>query len=197
MSSPGKATGSKDGTVRSESGRAVRRRGVVRDLAGGLVHGDEGRGGDPLQLVEQGVRPAGVAGSLEVPVGAVVGEDQAVVLHGPQDHPRVPAEPLEAEARLQPEPRAHGRVAGAVRSLASWRAGHRCAPRVSSAVNLIAWPMNPALTSSNRTNPGRMGRPAASPEVHPFGRRWFAPRSNTAPLPALGWPPFQYARYSS
>ena len=51
-------------------------------MQAGFVDRLERRGGDRLQLVEQGVRPALVAGSLEVPVGAVVGEDQPVVLHG-------------------------------------------------------------------------------------------------------------------
>src|SRR3954453_24269024 len=39
--------------------------------------------------------------------------------------------------------------------------------------------------------------PAASALVHPAGRRAFDVRSNTAPDPAVGLPPFQCAAYSS
>src|SRR6266508_448851 len=80
---------------------------------------------------------------------------------------------------------------------ASCRAGHRCRFSVHCAVNRIAWPIAPALTSSNRTRPGRMGRPAASAEVHPSGRSALDDRSKTAPLPAVGFPWFQSASNSS
>src|SRR4051794_17131995 len=45
--------------------------------------------------------------------------------------------------------------------------------------------MAPACTSSNRTNPGRIGSPAASAEVHPSGRSAFERVSHLAPAPAV------------
>jgi len=68
---------------------------------------------------------------------------------------------------------------------------------VHESVNRIAWRMRPAATSSHRTSPGKIGNPAASAEVQPLGRRSLRSRSQIAPLPALGWPPFHRAAYSS
>ena len=67
-------------------------------------------------------------------------------------------------------------------------------------VNRIACSIAPALTSSQRTRPGKIGRPAASADVQVAGRRSFAfgpSRWKIAPLPAVGSPPFHSAAYSS
>ncbi len=64
-------------------------------------------------------------------------------------------------------------------------------------VKRIACAIVPAFTSSHRTSPARIGSPAASAEVHVSGRSAFESRSQIAPLPASGSPPFQSAAYSS
>src|SRR6266540_2499757 len=61
----------------------------------------------------------------------------------------------------------------------------------------MAWLIAPDFTSSYRTRPGTMGSPAASADVQVSGRSAFDPRSKMAPLPALGSPACQNARYSS
>ena len=60
--------------------------------------------------------------------------------------------------------------------------------RVSGAVNRSAWVISPEATSSQRTSPGRIGRPAASALVQPSGRRSFEDRSQIAPEPACQVP---------
>src|SRR5258708_2864984 len=45
--------------------------------------------------------------------------------------------------------------------------------------------------------PGKIGKPAASAEVHPSGRIWFESRLNTAPEPAVQPVPLKLALYSS
>src|SRR6185437_9426384 len=60
-----------------------------------------------------------------------------------------------------------------------WRAGQRYSmpfalrPQMAEAVKRIAWSIEPAATSSQRTRPGKMGSPAASAEVHVAGRSAF------------------------
>src|SRR5215218_8966135 len=83
-------------------------------------HHLEGAAGDPLQLVQVLVVPAAVAGSGEEPVGAVVGNDQAVALHRQGNGLRRAAELAEAVAGREAQAQAHRRgarrvgVAGAV-----------------------------------------------------------------------------------
>jgi hypothetical protein len=62
---------------------------------------------------------------------------------------------------------------------------------VSSAVTRMGWWMTPATISSRRISPAKIGRPAASAEVHVLGRRALDRRSHTAPEPPWGSPPFQ------
>lgn len=64
-------------------------------------------------------------------------------------------------------------------------------------MNRIACRMLPALTSSQRTSPARIGSPAASADVHVSGRRPLVSRSMIAPLPARGSPSFHTAANSS
>ena len=64
------------------------------------LHDLEGATGYPLQLVEVVVVPALVARAGEEPVGAVVGDDQPVVLHRQSDRAGSAAEAAEAVARL-------------------------------------------------------------------------------------------------
>ena len=45
--------------------------------------------------------------------------------------------------------------------------------------------MRPRFTSSQRASPGRIGRPAASADVHPAGRMRFERRFQIAPEPAV------------
>jgi hypothetical protein len=86
---------------------------------------------------------------------------------------------------------------GSLAAPAWWRAGQTNARSVRDAVIRIGWSMRPASTSSRRSRPGKMARPAASADVHPDGRSAFERRSNTAPDPAVGEPPFQSAANSS
>src|ERR1700710_3202578 len=67
----------------------------------------EGAAGDALELIEVLVVPAAVAAAAEVPVGAVVGDDQAVALHRFGDHLGAAAEAAETVAGLEPPPRPH------------------------------------------------------------------------------------------
>src|SRR5690242_4014092 len=67
---------------------------------------------------------------------------------------------------------------------ASWRAGHRWWLLVVSVVKRMAWSTYPSRTSFQRSSPGRIGRPAASAEVHPLGRSLFDDSDHTAPEPA-------------
>ena len=56
--------------------------------------------------------------------------------------------------------------------------------RVRGAVKRSAWSIEPAARSSGRARPGRIGRPAASALVQPFGRPLLERRSQIAPDPA-------------
>ncbi len=60
---------------------------------------------------------------------------------------------------------------------------------MTSVVNRIAWSTWPALTSFQRSSPGRIGSPAASAEVQPSGRSLFDFSDQTAPEPATQRPP--------
>ncbi len=51
-------------------------------------------------------------------------------------------------------------------------------------VTRSACSMRPVCTSSNLARPARIGRPAASAEVHPSGRKALDSRSKIAPEPA-------------
>src|SRR5262249_32711977 len=86
-----------------------------------------------------------------------------------------------------------GGKVGSEAAPAWWRAGQMKLRSVRTAVTRIAWLICPACTSSQRTSPGNTGRPAASAEVHPEGRKSLALRSKIAPEPAVGWPAFQFA----
>ena len=59
------------------------------------------------------------------------------------------------------------------------------ARRVSGTVNRSAWLIRPRFTSFQRASPGRIGRPAASADVHPAGRSLFERRLQIAPEPAV------------
>ena len=59
---------------------------------------------------------------------------------------------------------------------------------MSSVVNRMAWSILFALTSFQRSSPGRIGRPAASAEVQPSGRSLFCFSDQTAPEPPLHFP---------
>ena len=52
---------------------------------------------------------------------------------------------------------------------------------VSATVKRSAWLITPAATSLYRASPGRIGRPAASADVHVLGRSALLLRLNTAP----------------
>src|SRR3954449_12165620 len=67
---------------------------------------------------------------------------------------------------------------------AKWRAGGMKALRVLDAVKRSAWSIEPARRSSGRARPGKIGRPAASALVQPFGRWRLERRSKIAPEPA-------------
>jgi len=56
-------------------------------------------------------------------------------------------------------------------------------------VNRRACRIAPAATSSKRARPGRIGRPAASALVQPFGRSLFERRFQIAPEPPYHYPP--------
>src|SRR5688572_1779048 len=65
------------------------------------------------------------------------------------------------------------------------------ARRVVGQVKRSACVIAPAATSSNRARPAKIGRPAASAEVHPAGRIALDERSKMAPDPAVQLePPF-------
>ena len=55
---------------------------------------------------------------------------------------------------------------------------------MTSVVNRIAWSTLPALTSFQRSRPGRIGSPAASAEVQPSGRSRLLGSDQVAPDPA-------------
>src|SRR5271154_4397377 len=61
----------------------------------------------------------------------------------------------------------------------------------------MAWDTTPAATSSGRRSPGKMGRPAASAEVQPAGRRASDWRLQMAPDPAVEPEAEYWASYSS
>ena len=52
-----------------------------------------------------------------------------------------------------------------------------------AAVNRMACAISPAATSSQRTRPGKIARPAASAEVQPAGRNALERKSNFAADP--------------
>src|SRR5690348_2851220 len=68
---------------------------------------------------------------------------------------------------------------------ASWRAGYTYFLAVHGAVKRSAWSIAPWATSLYSASPGRIGRPAASADVNPAGRRWSERRLKIAPEPAL------------
>src|SRR3954471_5622444 len=76
---------------------------------------------------------------------------------------------------------------------AAWRAGQMYVLWVHDAVTRIAWATSPAATSPSPSTPAMIGNPPASALVQPAGRRRSDVRSNTAPDPAVGLPPFQCA----
>src|ERR1700722_20466262 len=78
-----------------------------------------------------------------------------------------------------------GGRAGLLAVPASWRAGQMNEVSVDSAVMRMAWVMEPDCTSSSRSRPGRIGRPAASADVHPAGRSAFELRFQIAPDTAV------------
>ena len=76
-------------------------------------------------------------------------------------------------------------------------AGWMYARWVCGAVTLNAWVMTPVRISSKRANPGRIGSPAASADVHPSGRKAELLRSHTAPDDACHAPLTTEALYNS
>ena len=104
-------------------GQAVAGRGRARHRAAGLpglagvrvdhqrrlVDGLEGARRHLLELVDEGARPGRIGRPAEVPVGAVVRQDQAVLLHGPEDDLRLGRVAGDVVTGLQPEAGAHGR----------------------------------------------------------------------------------------
>src|SRR5947209_17431492 len=87
-------------------------------------------------------------------------------------------------------------IGGRLGSLADpdwWRAGQMKLLSLRWAVKRMAWSTWPDCTSSRRSRPGRIGRPAASADVHVAGRSALDRRLKTAPEPAVGRPPFQLA----
>ena len=115
-------------------------------------------------------------------VAAVVGDDQAVRLHGAEDVldvARIARNILRRLSAAGARPSATRRAVLPARC----EAGHT-KPLVRRTVARSACLTGPRIASSNRTSPGRIARPAASAEVQPSGRRAFDDRSNTAPEPA-------------
>ncbi len=107
------------------------------------------------------------------------------MLHGPQDDLGLGRVPGDVEARLEPEPSPHGRkggVAPAARlvpsgpQVARVRGLRRHADGVGdlSRLHLVV-----------AEEPGMIGRPAASADVHPAGRRALERRFQMAPDPAV------------
>src|ERR1700682_4729881 len=78
-----------------------------------------------------------------------------------------------------------GGSAASAAAPAWWRAGHKKLRSVRTAVKRMAWLMAPAWTSYQRTNPGKIGRPAASADVQFKGRRASDPNEKMAPDPAV------------
>src|ERR1700737_4226172 len=79
-------------------------------------------------------------------------------------------------------------IGGSVGSAAApawWRAGHKKLRSERTAVKRMAWLMAPAWTSSQRTKPGKIGRPAASADVQFRGRSALDPNGKMAPDPAV------------
>ena len=103
------------GGAGDDGSRLARLTRVGADHQRGLVDRIERARRHLLELVDQGCWPPRIGGSAEVPVGAVVGQDQPVVLHGPQDHLRLGRVARDVVARLQTEPCAHGREVGVAR----------------------------------------------------------------------------------
>ena len=118
----------------------------------------------------------------DVHVRSVVGHDQPVGLHRPEDSLDLGGYAGDVLRRLEPKPRAHrqgsGCRTGAVRGRpdVAVRRAHGDAKRVAD--------FAAAMASSYRASPGRIARPAASADVQPSGRRALLYRSNTAPEPA-------------
>src|SRR3954447_24915754 len=95
-----------------------------------------------------------------------------------------------------PRRRKRAPIGGRLASLAepAWcRAGQMKLLSVRETVKRMAWSTWPDCTSSRRRSPGRIGRPAASADVHVAGRRALEFRLKTAPEPAVGRPLFQLA----
>ena len=101
----------------SGAGRAIRAR---RCLQARLVDGVELRRRDGLQLADDlvagGCTPPIVSAAAEIPVRAVVGEDEAEVLKSMQDDLCVGCEAGDVEGRTEPEPGAHRREGSRARA---------------------------------------------------------------------------------
>jgi hypothetical protein len=74
-----------------------------------LVDRLERAGRHLLELVDEGARPGRIGRPAEVPVGAVVGQDQAVLLHGAQHDLGLGRVARDVVAGLEPEAGTHGR----------------------------------------------------------------------------------------
>ena len=104
------------------------------------------------------------------------------ILERREDHLDLGRELRDVDARLEAQAKAHGRDVRA-------RVAARVVGRGSNVpccevwtVKRSAWLIAPFVTaSSKRASPGKIGRPAASAEVQPAGRRLFEVRSKTAP----------------
>src|SRR5918994_939055 len=92
---------------RRAAGAVGERRGVGRDLASRGIHRDERSRRHPLEVVDEPIGPAIVDGPLEVPVAAVVGDDQSEAFHRAQDDLDLLAEPADVVPAPEAEPRPH------------------------------------------------------------------------------------------
>src|SRR5581483_2260364 len=203
--------------VATGAGRVVAVGRAVVFVAGGAVVAGAGGGDDATRPEFGSATSDEVSRASKAPAGIVFSSSRRPVSQPGSDVPvKYQFEPLSATIRPwrcmarsttwvsgrkcemsnDALSRNHAPIGGSVGSAAApawWRAGQTKRRSVRAAVMRMAWSTSPAATSSRRSSPGRIGRPAASAEVQPFGRRAPLRRSHTAPDPAVGWPPFQSA----
>src|SRR5437763_1101198 len=84
---------------------------VDRGLA---AHDLEGAAGNRLQLIQVLVVPAMIGAAAEEPVGAVVGDDEPVLLHRHRDRMGGAVDAGDVVAGLEPQPQPHRRRVRAV-----------------------------------------------------------------------------------
>src|SRR5918995_7512810 len=158
---------------RRAAGAVGERRGVGRDLASRGIHRDERSRRHPLELVDEPIGPAIVDGPLEVPVAAVVGDDQSEAFHRAQDDLALLAEPADVVPAPEAEPRPHrgavvvvhpGLVSGRP-DVAPARARDREPERVIDP-RVVAEDLAVADQPGQDRQPGGVGaRPTGRPEI--------------------------------